>query len=406
MTVVGGGPDRDHDVAAGERLLSAAVVHAAGAAVPVLPLVRTETNVARALARAAAETRTTTVVMGWDGSAAAERVLFGSVPDRVMTETAAAVLIAHRTRTLSAVRRLVVAVPPLAAQTPGFAAGARLLARLAARAGAGLAVLAPDGDASDGDARDPLAAFASRGGPAAERLAMAGWGDLDRALARTLRPTDALAVVSARRGSVAWSAPLDRLPRTLADRFPDLPLLVLYPGRVPASAIVPDGLSGSERRFLDRFGADHVRLDVRAGTAAEIAGQVTADLLDAPARTALLDAVGRAETAEIRPGVGLVHARTDAAGGPLLAVGVSRDGVPGASGPLYVVAVLAAPPAVPSATYLRWLALVARMLRHDETVEAVRQSGTPGEARAALLAALEEGPAADRPAAELGAVSV
>ena len=384
VTVVGGGPDRDAEVARGERLLSAAVVHAAGAAVPVLPLVRTETNVARALARAAAETRTTTVVMGWDGSAAAERVLFGSVPDRVMGETAAAVLIAHRTHAVATARRLVVAVPPLAARQPGFAAGARLLAGLAGRAGADLAVLTPD------DAPDPLAAFASRSGPTPTRLALPAWTDLDRTLAQTLRPTDALAVVSARRGSVAWSAPLDRLPRTLADHFPDLPLLVLYPGQVPAADILPTGLSGSERRFLSRFGADHVRLDLRAGTAAETARQLTAGLLDAPAQAALLDAIGAAETIEIRPGVGLVHARTEAARGSLLAVGVSRDGVPGPAGPLHVVAVLAAPAGVPSATYLRWLALVARMLRRDGTVEAVRQSGTPEEARAALLAALED----------------
>ena len=384
VTVVGGGPDRDAEVARGERLLSAAVVHAAGAAVPVLPLVRTETNVARALARAAAETRTTTVVMGWDGSAAAERVLFGSVPDRVMSETAAAVLIAHRTHAVATARRLVVAVPPLAARAPGFAAGARLLAGLAARAGADLAVLTPD------DAPDPLAAFASRSGPTPTRLPLTAWTDLDRTLAQTLRPTDALAVVSARRGSIAWSAPLDRLPRTLADHFPDLPLLVLYPGQVPAADILPTGLTGSERRFLSRFGADHVRLDLRAGTAAEVAGQVTTGLLDGPARTALLDAIGAAETIGIRPGVGLVHVRTEAARGSLLAVGVSRDGVPGPAGPLHVVAVLAAPAGVTSATYLRWLALVARMLRHDDTVDAVRQSGTPEEARAALLAALED----------------
>ena len=390
VTVVGGGPDRDHDVAAGERLLSTAVVHAAGAAVPVLPLVRTETNVARALARAAAETRATTVVMGWDGSAAAERVLFGSVPDRVMSETAAAVLIAHRTGALPTARRLVVAVPALAAREPGFAAGARLLARLAARVGAELAVLAPAAPGAEGpDAggADPLAAFASG---AATRLRLPDWGDLDRALSDTLRSTDALAVVSARRGSVAWSASLDRLPRTLADRFPGLPLLVLYPGQGSAAAVLPVELTGGERRLLSRFGADHVRLDLRAGTAAEVAGDVTAGLLDAPDRDALVAAVGAGAVVEVRPGVGLVHARTDAAGGSLLAVGVSRGGVPGATGPLYVVAVLAAPAAVPSATYLRWLALVARMLRQDETVEAVRQAETPGEARAALLEALQE----------------
>ena len=105
VTVVPGGPDQAAAVASGERTLSAAVVHAAGAEVPVLPIVRVESNVARALARAAAETRSSLLVMGWDGSAAAERVLFGSVPDRVLRETPTAVLIARETRPPATVGR-------------------------------------------------------------------------------------------------------------------------------------------------------------------------------------------------------------------------------------------------------------------------------------------------------------
>ena len=389
VTVVGGGPDPDQSVAQGERLLSVAVVHAAGASVPVLPLVRSESNVARALARAAAETRTTTVVMGWDGSAAAERILFGSVPDRVLRETTAAVMVAHAPRGLATVRRLVVAVPPLADLEPGFATSARLLARLAARAGADLAVLSTSGTASTA----PLSAFARRGRPAPKPVDLDSWADLDATLGRVLLPTDALAVVSARRGSVAWRASLDRLPRALAGRFPDRPLLVVYPGQVPASAILPAGLTSSERGFLGRFATGHVRLGLRPGTAVELAAQVVGGSLGEPARFALLEAVGTDDVTEVRPGVGLVHARPDTAGGSFLGVGVSREGLAGASAPLHVVAVLAAPARVPSATYLRWLALVARMLRDDATVEAVRQSETPEQARAALLAALQDGAA-------------
>ena len=380
VTVVGGGPDREHDVARGEALLATAVVHAAGAAVPVLPLVRTETNVARALARAAAETRATTVVMGWDGSAAAERVLFGSVPDRVLAETTASVWVAHGAGGLARARRLVVAVPPLAEREPGFAGSARALAQLAGRLGADLAVLG---------ARPPLAAFSGRGGPAP--AALDDGGDLADALAARLRPDDALAVVSARRGSVAWTAPLDRLPRTLADRFPAVPLLVVYPGAVSASAIRAEGVTGAERRLLARFGPDHVRRTLRSGTASGAVGRAVEGLVDGPAQAAL--AAAAVGLAEVRPGVGLVHARTDAAGGPFLAVDVSPGGAVVGGTPLHVLAVLAAPPGVPSATALRWLALVARMLRDDATVQALRRADTASEAHAALLAALAPDPA-------------
>ena len=390
VTVVGGEPhaggaDPAERVAAGERLLSVAVVHAAGAAVPVLPLVRSETNVARALARAAAETRTTTVVLGWDGGAAAERVLFGSVPDRVLRETSAAVLVARAARPFATARRLVVAVPPLADLEPGFASAARLLAGLAGRAGADLALAAAP------PSRDAVrAAFAGRG-PTPEVLDLGEWGALGGALDAHVRPSDALAVVAARRGAVAWEPGLGRLPRTLAARFPDAPLLVLYPGQVPASAIWPAGLTAGERGFLARFGPDRVRLGL--GEGADAVAQVVEGAVAEPARSALLADLGRGGLVEVRPGVALAHARTEAAGGPLLAVGVSRPGLalPGTGAAVHVVAVLAAPGRVRSETYLGWLALVARMLRDDATVEAVRWAETADGAHGALLGALHAG---------------
>lgn len=387
VTVVGDGADREAEVLRGERLLSGAVVHAAGASVPVLPLVRAEANVARALARAAAETRATTLVMGWDGSAAAERLLFGSIPDRVLRETAAAVLIARTTRPLGTVSRLVVAVPPLAELDHGFERAARLLAGLAVRVGASIALLTPE---PYRQAVSTALANAVRGGPAPEPLDLALWKDLPATLATTLRPSDAFALVSARRGAVSWRASLDRLPRVLVRRFPDLPHFVLYPGQVPVSAILPSGLTSGERGFLDRFGPEQIRMGLRPGPVDALLRQTLAGALPAPTQAAVLQALLAAPLdtrLEIRPGVVLAHAHTEAVEGPLFAVGVSREGlaVPGTSGAVFVVAALAAPERVPSATYLGWLALVARMLRDDETLEALRGAETPEVARTILL---------------------
>ena len=242
VTVVTPGLDRDHAVGQAERLLDAATEHAAGADVPVLPLVRVETNVARALARAAAETRSALVVMGWDGSPAAARVLFGGVTDRVLAETTAAVLIARETRPTATVRRLLVAVPPLAEEAPGFSAGARTLAALAARVGAGLVVVT-----TEGSRETARAAFARKGRPP-EVVALARWRDLADALDGLRQPGDALALVSDRPGGASWRASLDNLPRALAERFSDVSLLVLYPGRVPSATAgaVPLPAGGAE----------------------------------------------------------------------------------------------------------------------------------------------------------------
>lgn len=381
VTVVGGETDRDAAVARGEQLLSVAVVHAAGAAVPLLPLVRSESNVARALARAAAETRATTLVIGWDGSAAAAQLLFGSVPDRVMRETSAAVLVARGAGPIGAVGRVLVAVPPLAERAAGFENAARLLSGLAARAGASLTVLSTDPAAVVG-------AFARRSGPPPASLPLADWGDLEAILAAQARPGDALAVVSAREGSVAWRAGLDRLPRALARAHPAHPLLVLYPGQVPTTAIRPGRLTGGERAFLDAFTSDRVRLAVGPGPVEEVVGRVLGDAVAPEARAEVLAGLAEAPLAPIRPGVVLAHLRTEAVTRPVLSVGVADELDLGADGPTVLVAVLVVPADTPTATYLRWLALVARMVHHDTTVEAVRLAQTPGEAHAALVGAV------------------
>ncbi len=229
VTVVAPGPAASDGVAQAERLLGEAAEHAAGAEVAVLPLVRVESNVARALARAAAETRSALVVMGWDGSAAAARALFGGIADRVLAETTAAVLIARETRPAATVRRLLVAVPPLAEQEPGFAAAARTLSGLAQRAGASVLVLTTE------PSREAVGQAFARKAQAPEVVGLDRWRDLADAVDALRQPADALALVSARPGGVAWKASLDGLPRALAGRFADLSLFVLYPGRVPAA---------------------------------------------------------------------------------------------------------------------------------------------------------------------------
>ena len=388
VTVVPSGPEQGDAVARAERVLSAAVVQAAGAEVPVLPLVRVESNVARALARTAAETRTSLVVTGWDGSAVAERLLFGTVPDRVLRETTAAVLVAREIRPPGTLRRLVVAVPPLADREAGFDASARLIATFRSRIGADLTLLACAPEC------DPLAAAWGRAvpsGPAPEVAALADWRALPSYLDGLVDGGDGLVLLSAREGAVAWQPSLDRLPRQLARRFPASSLFVLYPGQAQPAAIRTDTLSATDRAFLDRLSPDAITLDLRPETPAALFRQTLASTPEADALADLLANVPEDARPELRPGVVLAHTRT-AGGETVVRIGVSREGVavPGATGPVHLVVVLAVPEEVPSRLYLGWLALVARMVQHDATVEAVRWAATAEEVRDALVEALRE----------------
>ncbi len=388
VTIVPSGPEQEEAVSRAERVLSSAVVHAAGAEVPVLPLVRVETNVARALARTAAETRTSVVVTGWDGSAVAERLLFGTVPDRVLRETTAAVLVARETRPPGTLRRLVVAVPPLADREAGFEASARLIATLRSRIAADVSLLVCESECAGVAA---AWARAVPSGPVPTILALPDWRGLAARLDEMFDPADGLVLLSAREGSVAWQPSLDRLPRQLARHYPAASLFVLYPGQAQTSAIRPDVLSSADRAFLDYFRPGAVVLGLRPGAPADIYRQTLGDAPGAPALATLLADVPDDARPELCPGVVLAHTRT-ADGEPVIRLGVSREGVglPGVSGPVHLVVVLAVPESVPSRLYLGWLALIARLVGDAATVEAVRQAATADEARTVLVQALHE----------------
>ena len=370
VTVVARGPDEAEGVSRAERLLEQAVVHAAGADVAVLPLVRVEANVARAIARTVAGTRSSLVVTGWDGSPGAERVLFGTLPDRVLRETSAAVLVSREARPPATLRRLVVAAPPLAARGPGVEGALRLVAALAGRIGARVVLAtahAAEAELGAAYARVP-------GAQPAGRIALDVWDRIPDRLGPSVRPDDGLVLLSARAGTLAWDPGLGRLPRALAERFPAHSLFVLYPGEIPAAPVRPDRLTDADRALLDALTPERVHLDDDA----------LAEWTDE----------AEAVVVEVRPGVVLVRA-SEPPGAPSLKVGTSREGRPaaGVSAPLDLAVRLGVPAGTPSATTLGWLALVARLLGDDAAVEAARAARTEPEMVAALRDAARRIPA-------------
>lgn len=386
VTVVAAGPDGGA-VVQGERVLARAAAYAAGAAVSLPAHVRVGVNVPRTLARAASELRASALVMGWDGSAAATRLLFGSLPDRVLAETPAAVVVARGDAPASAIRRVLLAVPPLAELEPGFADALKLVLRLAARVGATIALVTPE------PTRPAVARALSRLTPQVPiaPLALASWRELLSVMKAEARPGDAVVLVAARQGALSWRASLDRLPHALGRTFPEASLLVVYPAQVPASHLLPAGLTSAERAILDRLTPERIHIGLMPGSRDDLYRQVLASVPRERLGDALHALLPSASdvSPELRPGVVLDHARTDAVETPTLFVGVSAPGVslPGGTAPVHAVLLFLAPAHVPPRRYVAWLGAVARLVRDDATVARLASASDADGVRAALLAA-------------------
>jgi Kef-type K+ transport system membrane component KefB/mannitol/fructose-specific phosphotransferase system IIA component (Ntr-type) len=306
-------------VAEAERMLGHAVHHAAAAEVPVHPLTRVDAHVAAGIVRGIAETRSTEVIIGWDGRRTGARVIFGTVLDQLLERTRQTVLVAKLSHPLSVTRRLVVLFPPGIDRHPGFPHALSTVNRIASGIGAGMAGVVVGTEAE----RVQAVHAAARPQVAAEWLAVEDWGALAAWLRESLRREDLVVLMAARRGTVAWHPRLARLPGELAGLAPESFLAVYAPeSESPADRGVEP--------FAGTLAPDRV-VTVQAEDFGGALREMLSPVFDAATARALAETLEASEqrfSTEIVPGVALPHARLPGLPRPVLVLGVSRDGVP------------------------------------------------------------------------------
>jgi Kef-type K+ transport system membrane component KefB/mannitol/fructose-specific phosphotransferase system IIA component (Ntr-type)/nucleotide-binding universal stress UspA family protein len=355
-------------VAEAEKMLGHAVFYAAGADVPVVPLTRVDHNVATGVSRGIAETRSSVVILGWDGRRTTGRAMFGSVLDQILERSRQMVMVARLGHPLNTTQRIVLVVPPALDRHPGFVDALRTVRVLANRLGASMSVLAVDTDAA------ALAKRTEKVRPEVPATweTVPRWGVLYDRLRAVLRPEDLVVALSARQGTLPWHPRLDRMPGALVTLAPES-FIIVYP---------PEGGANGEPADAEAADAglrpDHVaHLDGVTGYEAALAALVQplfADEARGRVARALAEDAARHST-ELMPGVVLAHMRTAGLEKPLLSLGVSDHGVqfPNARVPARLILALVSPTERADA-HLRSLAEIARALITPQAVaELVRR---------------------------------
>ena len=351
-------PERGHAtdawVAEAEEMLSHAVHRAAAAEVPVTPLTRVDANIADGIARGIAETRSTDVLIGWDGRRSGATAIFGTVLDQLLERTRQMLLVARLGHPLSVTRRLVVLFPPGIDRHPGFQPALSTVNRIAAAVGAAVAGVVI------GAGLERLKQVHARVRPAAavEWHSVEGWRALGQWLETHLRRDDLVVLMGARRGTIAWHPRLARLPGELAGMAPESFLAVYAPE--------PEAVEGGAREpFSGALSPDRV-VRVEAEDFGVALGEILAPVFDPETARSLAETLEGSEqrfSTEVVPGVVLPHARLAGLPRPVLLLGVSRGGVrvPHASRPARLLFVLVSP-AERAEEHLRSLAQVAQLL--------------------------------------------
>jgi Kef-type K+ transport system membrane component KefB/mannitol/fructose-specific phosphotransferase system IIA component (Ntr-type) len=356
-------------VAEAEKMLSHAVLYAAGADVPVSPLTRVDRNIASGIARAMADTRTSAVVVGWDGtqSGGSRTAVFGTVLDQLLEQTKQLVLVAKLGHPLNTTDRLIVVLPPATDRHPGFLQAVGAMKTLAAQLDASIEVLVVGEDPS----RYARPLKEAKPDIPVEVEAVEGWGPLIWELRARLVPRDLVVVISARRGTVSWHRELERLPGQLSSLAPES-FIVAYPSEVEA------GATGSEspHEFIPAaLTPGRVVFDLEGDTHREVMRHLlSTHFANTPNRMdRVLDRLVEGEekfSSEIRKGIALPHTLVSGLDEPLMFFGISPEGVqfPNSEAPVHLVLILLGSPEKRH-DHLHLLNRMAGILRKAENLD-------------------------------------
>lgn len=385
LTVARDGLDVDGNVAKSEKMLSHAVIHAASAEVPVNPITRIDLNIARGIARAVEEKRVTNIVIGWNGEVSTRRKIFGSVLDQLLEEVDEMVMVCKIEKPVNTFKRLIVAVPPFASLEIGFTGTVRSLKLMAEQMGVDMIVISTE-------ERYP---YVQKGikkvKPAidVEYFKVDNWADMPKWLDDNLDEEDLFTLVSSREGTISWRPGLDRLPRVISKRYPELSFITIYSSEVEEEAgqgmvYNPDHDILSQSRI--KLGLNSV--DIETALAQIIKGDIILENIAAERITRRLLENSADYSPEVMPGVLFYESHTSKVEEQVLFIGISKEGinVENTANQANIILVLLSPKTVSVEDHIRMLNRITKFIRPGKDVESIKNANDPKEVVKTLMA--------------------
>ncbi|MGM0457779.1 MAG: cation:proton antiporter [Bacteroidota bacterium] len=371
LTVARDDGNVEANVARGEKMLSHAVMHAAAAEIPVNPITRIDLNISKGISRAVEEKRISNILVGWNGEASTKQRIFGSVLDQLLAQVDEMVMVCKIEKPVNTFERLIVALPPLASLEIGFSGTIHSLKLMASHMGVDLVVVSTD-------ERDPyIREGVNRVKPdlTVEFQTINRWSDLPAWMDENISENDLFTLVSSREGSISWRPALDRLPRVVAQRFPDLSFITIYSSEIEAEA--DQGLSYTQN--LELLKQSRVRVGMTSNNIEDalkeiIGGDELIEHVATERITRRLMENSADYNPEMMPGVLFYEAHTSKVKNQALFIGTNSKGinVKGTANHAHVILVFLSPKEMKAQDHLRTLTKITRMIRPGEDLEKLK----------------------------------
>lgn len=381
LSVVRDGNNVESQVADSEKMLSHAVIYAAGADVPVGPITRIDMNISNGITRAIKEKRITNVIIGWNGQNSARQQIFGGVLDQLLEQSREMIMVCKIEDKISTNEHIILAIPPFASLESGFPEAMRYIKILANQIGAKLSVVVVEERLpyikSILDKTEPDASI--------EYNPIPSWSKLISKIDEIIEDDDMFILHSSREGTISWRPGLDRLPGIVVNRYPDNNFIAVYPSESsPNDDVQINGNSvPGVDSTLSYISADNIQLGLtddktKAMVRELIQGSFSSEesILDEVCDAILDNSLDY--TPEIIPGVAILDAHTSSVNETEIYLGISSEGVkiPKTSGPIYVLVVILNPDELGLDVHYKRLNNAAKVFRRQNLVEAIRNAQT------------------------------
>lgn len=364
-------------VAESEKMLSHAVVHAAAAEIPVIPVTRVDMNIANGVMRATKELRVSHMVIGWNGQIAARQRIFGTILDQLLEQTEQMLLVCKTDHPINTTERVVLMIPPYLDREPGFLGAMDTIKNLVNQVGADLLVVRSRNNQNITrevvEKREPEID--------AEYLLLENWSDLLRDERLSFEEDDLLILLSTRKGTVSWESNLERLPRIIAQNYPTINFLTIYPSEQKPEEAPTHRIRFERSTIIPNISTENVDFELDDLSAEEalkaLMGRKFSD--NPPELSGLVERVLNTEIDNMPgelPGVVLTKARSNEVKKATLFMGISKKGLdyPNVVDKVYLLFVLVTPPVQTTQRNLNILANLARMLSSQKTVKKLREA--------------------------------
>ncbi|MFU8860646.1 MAG: cation:proton antiporter [Cyclonatronaceae bacterium] len=378
ITVARDGDKVDSQVAASEKMLSHAVVHAAAADIPVLPVTRVDMNISNGILRAVKELRISDIVIGWNGQISAKQKIFGSILDRLLEQSDELVLVSKIEHPVNTTKRVILAAPPFIDRETGFDTAILTIQNLCNQLGADILLAATRQNSKR------ICEILTKREPeiVTEELLLNDWTDVIRSTAPRFAEDDLFILFSTREGTLAWHNSFHRLPRIISNRYSGLNFITIYPAMTEKTNQSEFRIHFEGSDIIPAIPRENIAMNQAGITAKQMLVEMLASRFDGKSDERLSEIIMNVLKAtpdnlsgEL-PGVVLTHYKTRYIKQPTLFLGISKDSIrfPNLNMDTNIIFLLLSSEETPDQRNLNILGNLARLLGQPGTINSIRNA--------------------------------